>query len=235
MLPIGAVVVDFDGTVCLHDVGVDLLARFGTDASRDGELAAIDRAFEAGAIGLRDVLEAEAATLRADDEELIGFALAHCPIDPTFAPFAAWAADRGAPAHGRLGRLRTPRRAAPRRGRTRPPPGDHQRVGSRFARVRRGPSDVRRVRHLQEAGGRASARVRTEPSRSSATASAIGSAPDTRMSRSPRTTSPSTAAASRSRSSRTRTSMTSGERSIELDGAPGPVGGEPCPGWREPS
>ena len=97
MLPIGAVVVDFDGTVCLHDVGVDLLARFGTDASRDGELAAIDRAFEAGAIGLRDVLEAEAATLRADDEELIAFALAHCPIDPTFAPFAAWAADEGLP------------------------------------------------------------------------------------------------------------------------------------------
>ena len=88
---------DFDGTVCLHDVGVDLLARFGTDASRDGELAGIDRAFEAGAIGLRDVLEAEAATLRADDEELIAFALAHCPIDPTFAPFAAWAADEGLP------------------------------------------------------------------------------------------------------------------------------------------
>ena len=97
MLPIGAIVVDFDGTVCLHDVGVDLLARFGTDASRDGELARIDRAFQAGAIGLRDVIVAEAATLRADDEELIAFALAHCPIDPTFAPFAAWAADEGLP------------------------------------------------------------------------------------------------------------------------------------------
>jgi len=97
MLPVRAVVVDFDGTVCLHDVGVDLLARFGTDASRDGELAAIDRAFESGAIGLRGVLEAEAATLLADDEELIAFALEHCPIDPTFAPFAAWAAHEGLP------------------------------------------------------------------------------------------------------------------------------------------
>jgi 2-hydroxy-3-keto-5-methylthiopentenyl-1-phosphate phosphatase len=97
MLPVGAVVVDFDGTVCLHDVGVDLLARFGADASRDGELAAIDRAFDSGAIGLRGVLEAEAGTLRADDEELIAFALEHCPIDPTFAPFAAWAADEGLP------------------------------------------------------------------------------------------------------------------------------------------
>jgi HAD superfamily phosphoserine phosphatase-like hydrolase len=95
MMPVGAIVVDFDGTVCLHDVGVDLLDRFGTHESGDGDVAAIDRAFESGAIGLRSVLEAEAATLRADDEELIAFALEHCPIDPTFAPFAAWAADEG--------------------------------------------------------------------------------------------------------------------------------------------
>jgi 2-hydroxy-3-keto-5-methylthiopentenyl-1-phosphate phosphatase len=97
MLAIGAVVVDFDGTVCQHDVGVDLLARFGTDPSRDAELAGIDRAFESGAIGLRDVLEAEVATLRAGDEELIAFALEHCPLDPTFPPFAAWAADEELP------------------------------------------------------------------------------------------------------------------------------------------
>jgi 2-hydroxy-3-keto-5-methylthiopentenyl-1-phosphate phosphatase len=94
MLPVGAIVVDFDGTVCLHDVGVDMLARFGSDGSRDGDLDGIDRAFEGGA-GLRDVILAEAATLRADDEELIAFALEHCPLDPTFAGFAAWAADEG--------------------------------------------------------------------------------------------------------------------------------------------
>lgn len=34
MLPIRAVIVDFDGTACLHDVGVDLLDRFGIDAVR---------------------------------------------------------------------------------------------------------------------------------------------------------------------------------------------------------
>lgn len=51
MLPIRAVIVDFDGTACLHDVGVDLLDRFGTDASRTGELAGIDEAFDAGRIG----------------------------------------------------------------------------------------------------------------------------------------------------------------------------------------
>jgi 2-hydroxy-3-keto-5-methylthiopentenyl-1-phosphate phosphatase len=97
MLPIETIVVDFDGTACLHDVGVDLLARFGTDANRDGDLKEIDRKFEAGTIGLRDVILAEAATLRADDEELIAFALEHCPLDPSFAGFAAWAADEGLP------------------------------------------------------------------------------------------------------------------------------------------
>ena len=97
MQPVGSLVLDFDGTVCLHDVGVDLLARFGTDASRDGALAGIDEAFDAGTIGLRDVILAEAATLRADDDELIAFALEHCPLDPTFAPFTAWAASEELP------------------------------------------------------------------------------------------------------------------------------------------
>jgi 2-hydroxy-3-keto-5-methylthiopentenyl-1-phosphate phosphatase len=56
MVSIGALIVDFDGTVCLHDVGVDLLERFGADGTRSGALVEVDRAFEAGAIGLRDVL-----------------------------------------------------------------------------------------------------------------------------------------------------------------------------------
>jgi 2-hydroxy-3-keto-5-methylthiopentenyl-1-phosphate phosphatase len=97
MLPIGAVIVDFDGTACLHDVGVDLLDRFGTDASRNRELAGIDEAFDAGRIGLREVLIAEAATLRADGDEMVAFALAHCPLDPSFAPFVAWAENLDVP------------------------------------------------------------------------------------------------------------------------------------------
>ena len=97
MLPVGAVIVDFDGTVCLHDVGVDLMERFGADPSRNGPLAEIDRAFDAGEIGLRDVLVAEAALLRGNDRDLIAFALDHCPLDPTFAPFAAWVAAEGLP------------------------------------------------------------------------------------------------------------------------------------------
>lgn len=94
MLPIGAVIVDFDGTACLHDVGVDLLERFG---ARSDTLAEVDRAFDAGEVGLRDVLVAEAASLRGDDRELIAFALEHCPLDPTFAPFATWVATEGLP------------------------------------------------------------------------------------------------------------------------------------------
>jgi 2-hydroxy-3-keto-5-methylthiopentenyl-1-phosphate phosphatase len=97
MLPIGAIIVDFDGTVCLHDVGVDLLERFGAEALRTGPLAEIERAWEAGTIGLRDVMVAEAASLRGDDGELIAFAQSHCPLDPTFAPFAAWAAAEAVP------------------------------------------------------------------------------------------------------------------------------------------
>jgi 2-hydroxy-3-keto-5-methylthiopentenyl-1-phosphate phosphatase len=96
ILPIDAMIVDFDGTVCLHDVGVDLLERFGADAAR-GALAEIDRAFEAGEIGPRDVLLAEAASLRGEDQDLIAFALSHCPLDPTFAPFAAWAVTESLP------------------------------------------------------------------------------------------------------------------------------------------
>ncbi|MGH2680760.1 MAG: haloacid dehalogenase-like hydrolase [Actinomycetota bacterium] len=96
MLSIGAVIVDFDGTACLHDVGVDLLERFG-GGHRHARLAEIDRDFEAGTIGIRDVLVAEAASIDADEQTLIAFALAHCPLDPTFAPFAAWAATEDLP------------------------------------------------------------------------------------------------------------------------------------------
>ena len=97
MLPVGAVIVDFDGTICVHDVGVDLVERFGADPSRSGPLAEIDRAFDAGEIGLRDVLLAEAASLGGSDRELIAFALDHCPLDPTFASFVEWVAAEGRP------------------------------------------------------------------------------------------------------------------------------------------
>lgn len=97
MIEIGAVLVDFDGTACLHDVGVDLLERFGEDPDRRGPLAEVDRAFDSKQVGLRDVLVAEAASLRGADSDLVAFALEHCPLDPTFAPFARWVAGLGIP------------------------------------------------------------------------------------------------------------------------------------------
>ena len=96
MLPVGALIVDFDGTITLLDAGVELLERFGEPARR-AQLAELDTAFEAGAIGLRTLLEAEAASLRCSREELIEFAAAHSPVDPTFVPFTDWARSQGIP------------------------------------------------------------------------------------------------------------------------------------------
>jgi 2-hydroxy-3-keto-5-methylthiopentenyl-1-phosphate phosphatase len=96
MPAIGAVIVDFDGTVSMHDIGVDLLRRFG-DPTAGKHLAELDAAFVAGTIGLRTLMEAEAGSLVGSREELIAFALAHCPLDPTFAPFVSWAKANALP------------------------------------------------------------------------------------------------------------------------------------------
>ncbi|HTG46038.1 MAG TPA: HAD-IB family phosphatase [Actinomycetota bacterium] len=90
----GAILVDFDGTACLHDVAEHLLVRFG-----DPSWSAFDRAWERGEMGSRDVVAAQSAMLRAPLEELVGFALEHCPIDPTLPPFVAWARSRDVPVH----------------------------------------------------------------------------------------------------------------------------------------
>ena len=85
MIPVGSVLVDFDGTACLHDVAEHLLIEFG-----DPSWVALDRAWEAGDIGGREVLGREADMLFAATDELVRFALDHCPIDPTFGPFVEW-------------------------------------------------------------------------------------------------------------------------------------------------
>jgi 2-hydroxy-3-keto-5-methylthiopentenyl-1-phosphate phosphatase len=92
MLPVGAVLVDFDGTACLHDVSEHLLVEFG-----DPRWPEYDAAVDRGEIALRDAIVAQDAMLRADRDTLVAFALEHCPIDPTFAPFCAWLADEGVP------------------------------------------------------------------------------------------------------------------------------------------
>jgi 2-hydroxy-3-keto-5-methylthiopentenyl-1-phosphate phosphatase len=92
VVPVGSVLVDFDGTACLHDVAEHLLTEFG-----DASWQEWDRAWERGEIGSHEVILAQAAMLREPTERLLAFALRHCPIDPTFAPFVQWLQDGGIP------------------------------------------------------------------------------------------------------------------------------------------
>jgi len=92
MLPVRSVLVDFDGTACLHDVAEHLLVEFG-DPSWSEYDAAVDR----GEIGLREAITAQAGLVRADRDTLLAFAFDHCPMNPTFAPFVAWARGHGVP------------------------------------------------------------------------------------------------------------------------------------------
>jgi 2,3-diketo-5-methylthio-1-phosphopentane phosphatase len=90
MLPIGSVLVDFDGTACLHDVAEHLLIEFG-----DPSWPALDAAWERGDLDSRRVITAQAAMLGAPLDELVAFAVEHCPLDPTFPPFVRWLGREG--------------------------------------------------------------------------------------------------------------------------------------------
>ena len=88
----GAILVDFDGTACLHDAAEHLLMRFGEPSWSD-----LDLAWARGEIGSRDVISAQSAMLRAPIDEMIAYVREHCPIDPTFGSFVAWARSLGVP------------------------------------------------------------------------------------------------------------------------------------------
>jgi 2-hydroxy-3-keto-5-methylthiopentenyl-1-phosphate phosphatase len=92
VLPIGSVLVDFDGTACAHDAAEHLLIEFG-----DPSWPELDQAWERGELDSRRVITAQAAMLRAPIEELIAFAVEHCPLDPSFAPFVRWLEGRSIP------------------------------------------------------------------------------------------------------------------------------------------
>jgi 2,3-diketo-5-methylthio-1-phosphopentane phosphatase len=92
VLPIGSVLVDFDGTACLHDVAEHLLIEFGDPSWRE-----FDDAELRGEVGARECLIAQAAMLEEPFDRLLAFAVAHCPIDPTFPPFARWLAEHDIP------------------------------------------------------------------------------------------------------------------------------------------
>lgn len=89
-LPVAAVVVDFDGTVCPKDVSEELLGAFAEPGWWE-----VDLAFQRGEVGSRECLVRQARMVRATQEEMLAFALERFPLDPTFRPFAEWARGRG--------------------------------------------------------------------------------------------------------------------------------------------
>ncbi len=92
MSAIASVLVDFDGTACVHDVAEHLLIEAG-----DPSWADHDAAWARGEISARPMLQAQAAMLVLPMDRLLDFALTHCPIDRTFGPFVQWCRDQGMP------------------------------------------------------------------------------------------------------------------------------------------
>ena len=92
MLPVRALVVDFDGTACLQDVSEELLVAFG-----DPNWPEYDDAVDRGEMGLREAASHQAAMLRGSHEEMLAYALGHAALDPTFPPFVAWAEENDLP------------------------------------------------------------------------------------------------------------------------------------------
>ncbi len=85
MRAVRSVLVDFDGTACLHDVAGHVMDRFG-----DADWTTYDEAWERGEIDTRAAIRAQVAPFAGRADEFIEFAVAHCPIDPTFAGFVRW-------------------------------------------------------------------------------------------------------------------------------------------------
>ena len=92
MLPVGAVLVDFDGTACLHDVAEHLLIEFA-----DPSWSTYDEKVDRGEIGLRTAITAQAGLVNGAHDELLAYAFAHCPMDPTFRPFVERCREHGVP------------------------------------------------------------------------------------------------------------------------------------------
>lgn len=90
MPPVRTVLVDFDGTACLHDVAEHLLTSFGDTAWPE-----YDEAWERGEISGRAAVDTQDRLLRADRETMLEYATGHCPLDPTFPEFVRWARARG--------------------------------------------------------------------------------------------------------------------------------------------
>ena len=92
MLPVKALLVDFDGTACLQDVSEMLLDAFG-----EAGWERFDDAVDRGEMGLREAGSYQTAMLRGTGEEMLAFALPRAELAPSFVPFVGWAEERGLP------------------------------------------------------------------------------------------------------------------------------------------
>lgn len=86
-----AILVDYDGTIAIADVGDVLMAELKT---ADWEAATAE--YDAGLVGSRRLMEWEVGLWRPDPEAMAATAAAQ-PHDPTFAPFARRAQAAGIP------------------------------------------------------------------------------------------------------------------------------------------
>ena len=85
MLPVRSVLVDFDGTACTHDVAEHLMDRFGDPEWRDW-----DERWMRREVDTRASIRAQVAPFAGKSDELIDYAVSHCPLDPTFPSFVEW-------------------------------------------------------------------------------------------------------------------------------------------------
>ena len=85
MPPVRSVLVDFDGTACLHDVAEHLMEHFGEPGWRDWDERWIRRE-----VDTRAAIRGQVAPFAGLHDELIAYAVSHCPLDPTFPAFVQW-------------------------------------------------------------------------------------------------------------------------------------------------
>lgn len=82
--------IDFDGTICEHDMSEEILRAFAPAGWWE-----VDLEFQRGLIGSRECLVRQAAMLKGSLAQMLEFALGNYRIEPTFAPFVTWARDNG--------------------------------------------------------------------------------------------------------------------------------------------
>jgi 2-hydroxy-3-keto-5-methylthiopentenyl-1-phosphate phosphatase len=87
-----AFVCDFDGTISPSDIGAEFVRAYSP--GREAERGRLLEAWVSGAIGSRELTEAECRLVRVDEAEAVAF-VGRFGIDPNFAPFVRAAEARG--------------------------------------------------------------------------------------------------------------------------------------------